>query len=173
MTAEPPDPGAFATAEFTETVARFATGVTVVTVRDGRDDIGSTVNAFASISADPPIVMVSVRAGSYLAEVVDRQRGFAVNVLGAQHKAIAGRFAAEGRPSARLLLAGEPHHRGVRSGALVLDTAIAALECSVTRRVEAGDHVVYLAGVDSLPEVGGLPVEMSPLLRYGSRYRTL
>ncbi|MFC7327767.1 flavin reductase family protein [Marinactinospora rubrisoli] len=154
-------------------MARFATGVTVVTVRDDRDDIGSTVNAFASISADPPIVMVSVRVESYLAEVIDRQKRFAVNVLGAQHKAIAGRFAAEGRPSARLLLAGEPHHRGTHSGALVLDTAIAALECTVEQRIPAGDHVVYLSGVDALPTVGGLQVDTSPLLRYGGRYRTL
>lgn len=160
-------------AEFTETLARFATGVTVVTVADDRDDIGSTVNAFASISAEPPIVMLSVLSSSYLAEVIERQRRFAVNVLGAQHRAIAGRFAVEGRPSARLLLAGEPHHRGAHTGALVLDTAIAALECSVLRRVEAGDHTVYLASVAALPRVGSAPAGAGPLVRFGSRYRTL
>ncbi|GAA3750870.1 flavin reductase (DIM6/NTAB) family NADH-FMN oxidoreductase RutF [Spinactinospora alkalitolerans] len=170
--------GAFATAEFTETMARFATGVTVVTVADDRDDIGSTVSAFASISAEPPIVMLSVTESSYLTEVIDRQGRFAVNVLGARHRAIAGRFAAEGRPSARLLLASEPHHRGAHTGALVLDTAVAALECSVTQRVEAGDHVVYLATVDALPAVGdratgGPGAAASPLIRYAGRYRDL
>ncbi|MEY9213631.1 flavin reductase [Thermobifida halotolerans] len=158
-------------AEFTETLARFATGVTVVTVADGRDDIGSTISAFASISAEPPIVVVSVASDSYLAEVIDRQGRFAVNVLGARHRAVAGRFAAEGRPSARLLLASEPHHRGERTGALVLDSAVAAVECEVTQRVVAGDHTVYLASVVALPEVtGGAD---GPLVRYGGRYRTL
>ncbi|TDQ53595.1 flavin reductase family protein [Actinorugispora endophytica] len=160
-------------AEFAETLARFATGVTVVTVADDRDDIGSTVNAFASISAEPPVVMLSVLSSSYLAEVIERRRRFAVNVLGARHKAIAGRFSAEGRPSARLLLAGEPHHRGERTGALVLDTAIAALECSLLQQVEAGDHTVYLAAVDALPRVGPTATDPGPLVRYGSRYRTL
>lgn len=154
-------------------MARFATGVTVVTVADGRDDIGSTVSAFASISADPPVVMVSLVNGGYLAEVVDRNRRFAVSVLGADQRAIAGRFAAEGRPSARLLVAGVPHHRGEATGALVLDDAVAALECEVTRRMEVGDHIVYLAEVTALPRVGGLTVDANPLVRYLNRYRKL
>ncbi|WP_344974898.1 flavin reductase family protein [Salinactinospora qingdaonensis] len=154
-------------------MAHFATGVTVVTVRDDRDDIGTTVSAVASISAEPPIVLVSVLAESYLSEVMDRQGAWAVNVLDARHKAIAGRFAAEGRPSARLLLANEPHHRGERTGALILDEAIAALECSMTQRVVAGDHVAYLGEVTALPAVGRGSAPGSPLIRYGGRYHSL
>ncbi len=169
----PTDPEGFALAEFTEIMGRFATGVTVVTVNDELDDVGSTVNAFSSVSAEPPMVLACVASTSYLCEVIDTQGTFAVNVLSDQQRAIAGRFAAEGRPSARLLVASEPHHRGEHSGALILDGAIAALECSVVRCVPAGDHNVYLAEVTSLPPVGGLPAEMSPLVRYGGRYRAL
>lgn len=158
-------------AEFTEALAHFATGVTVVTVAEGRDDIGSTITAFASISAEPPIVMVSITSTSYLAEVIDRRGRFVVNVLNARHKAIAGRFAAEGRPSARLLLASEPHQRGEHTGALVLTTAVVALECEVTQRVVAGDHTIYFASVLALPPVTGEGA--GPLIRYNSRYRTL
>ncbi|EOR72351.1 flavin reductase family protein [Thermobifida fusca] len=157
--------------EFTEALAHFATGVTVVTVADGRDDIGSTITAFASISVEPPLVMVSITSTSYLAEVIDRRGRFAVNVLSARQKALAGRFAAAGRPSARLLLAAEPHQRGEHTGALVLTTAVAALECEVSQRVVAGDHTIYLASVLALPPVtGGAD---GPLIRYTSRYRTL
>ncbi|GAA2006242.1 actinorhodin polyketide dimerase ActVB [Nocardiopsis rhodophaea] len=159
--------------EFLETMARLPTGVTVVTVSDELDDIGSTVSAFASISAEPPIVMLSVIRTSYLCEVIDLRGRFAVNVLGERHRAIAGRFAAEGRPSARLLVAAEAHHRGEHSGALILDSAIAALECSVSQRVEAGDHIVYLAEVEGLPDVEGARAGTSPLIRYGGRYRGL
>ncbi|QVQ55100.1 flavin reductase [Spiractinospora alimapuensis] len=152
----------------------FAAGVTVVTVADGRDDVGSTVSAFASISVDPAIVMVSLTEDSYLTETVDRQGVFAVSLLGWEHRAVAGRFSAEGRPSARLLLANEPHHRAPVSGALVLDTALAALDCRVRERTLAGDHVVYLADVTELVEVSGPRGERSaPLVRYQGRYRTL
>ncbi|GAB3455049.1 flavin reductase family protein [Streptomonospora sediminis] len=161
-------------AEFTETMANFATGVTVVTVRDDRDDIGSTVSAFTSVSADPPLVMVGVSVESYLCEVIDAQGRFAVSVLGEGQRALAGRFAAEGRPSARLLLASEPHRRGEHTGALLLESAIAALECTVEQRVAAGDHVAYIAAVETLPAVGsGRPSETRPLIRYGGRYRAL
>ncbi|MBB4933667.1 flavin reductase (DIM6/NTAB) family NADH-FMN oxidoreductase RutF [Lipingzhangella halophila] len=169
----PRDPAGFVLAEFTETMGRFATGVTVVTVNDELDDVGSTVNAFSSVSAEPPMIMICMVNTSYLCEVIDTQGRFAVNVLSHQQRAIAGRFAAEGRPSARLLVAGEPHHRGEHTGALILDGAIAAMECSVVRCVPAGDHNVYLAEVTSLPPVGGLPAEMAPLVRYGGRYRGL
>jgi flavin reductase (DIM6/NTAB) family NADH-FMN oxidoreductase RutF len=158
---------------FTEAMSRFATGVAVVTVRDGRDDIGSTVSSVASVSADPPTVMVGVLASSYLAEVIDATGGFAVNVLGARHRALAGRFAAEGRPSARLLLAAEPHRRGARTGALVLDTAVAALECAVRTRVDSGDHAVYLAAAEPVPGVGAADDGDGPLVRFNGRYRTL
>ncbi|WP_415840696.1 flavin reductase, partial [Nocardiopsis rhodophaea] len=74
---------------------------------------------------------------------------------------------------ARLLVAAEAHHRGEHSGALILDSAIAALECSVSQRVEAGDHIVYLAEVEGLPDVEGARAGTSPLIRYGGRYRGL
>ncbi|WP_131102071.1 flavin reductase family protein [Streptomonospora litoralis] len=155
-------------------MARFATGVTVVTVQDDRDDIGSTVSAFTSVSADPPLVMVGVSAQSYLVEVIDAQNRFAVNVLGEGQRALAGRFAAEGRPSARLLLANEPHRRGELTGALLLEDAIGAMECTVEQRVAAGDHVVYIVAVEAVPAVGsGRPADARPLVRFGGRYRAL
>jgi flavin reductase (DIM6/NTAB) family NADH-FMN oxidoreductase RutF len=128
-------------------VACFATGVVVVTVRDDRDDIGATVTAFTSVSLDPPMVLVGIGRGSYLTEVLDRRDQWAATVLGAGQRPLAGRFAAEGRPSARLLIADEPHHRGRLSDALVIEGGLAALECATRDRVQAGDHVLYVADV--------------------------
>lgn len=161
----------FGSGEFLEVMARLATGVTVLTVADGRDDIGGTVSAFASVSADPPIVLVNLTSSGYLTEVVDRSQRFAVSVLSQDQRALAGRFATEGRPSARLLLASEPHHRGEHSGALILDEALTALECQVRQRVVAGDHVVYLADVRALSEVGAPTRDAAPLVRFLGRYR--
>jgi flavin reductase (DIM6/NTAB) family NADH-FMN oxidoreductase RutF len=154
--------------DFTDALATFATGVVVVTVRDGRDDIGTTLTAFASVSLDPPMVMASVAAESYLNEVLHRCDRWAVTVLAASQKAIAGRFAAAGRPSARLLIASVPHHRGPRSDALVMDEGLAALECETRQRVPAGDHVVFLAEVLSVDYVA---TDRAPLVRVNRRYR--
>jgi flavin reductase (DIM6/NTAB) family NADH-FMN oxidoreductase RutF len=154
--------------DFTDALGAFATGVVVVTVRDGRDDIGTTLTAFSSVSLEPPMVLVAVAAESYLCEVLERCDRWAVTVLAAAQRAIAGRFAVAGRPSARLLIASVPHHRGERSGALIADEGRAALECETRQRVPAGDHMVFVAEVLSVDYVA---TDRPPLIRVDHRYR--
>jgi flavin reductase (DIM6/NTAB) family NADH-FMN oxidoreductase RutF len=155
--------------ELAEAVSTFATGVLVVTVCDGRDDLGTTVTAFMPVSLDPPLVCVSIAAESYLAEVLGRQGRWALTVLAAGQRALAGRFAAEGRPSARLLLAAAPHHRGALSGALVIEGGLAALECETRQQIEAGDHVLFVAEVLAIDYTGEHAAD--PLIRVNRRYR--
>ena len=84
-------------------LAAFASGVTLVTVADGRDDVGTTVSAFCPVSAEPPLVLVSLLADSYPAELLGRIDQFAVTLLAAGQRMLAGRFAAAGparRPAA-------------------------------------------------------------------------
>src|SRR5204863_776569 len=89
-----------------EALASFPTGVTLVMVADGRDDIGTTVSAFCPASLSPPLVLVSLIADSYPAEVLARVDRFAVTVLSTTQRVLAGRFAVAGRPGARVLLEG-------------------------------------------------------------------
>jgi len=145
----------------------FASGVTLVTVSDGRDDVGTTVSAFCPVSLDPPLVLVSLIAGSYPAELLGRVDRFAVTILAAGQRVLAGRFAAEGRPGARLMLDGVPHRRGPLSGALIPDGGLAALECQVTRREDAGDHLLVIA---SVPQVPYLAEAGEPLIRFAGHY---
>ena len=97
-------------------LSAWAAGVTLLTIADDRDDIGTTVSAFMPVSLDPPLVAVSLIAGSYPAEVLSRPSfpaaRFAVTLLSSSQKVIAGQFAAAGRPSARLILDAVPHTRG-------------------------------------------------------------
>ncbi|MDE3719769.1 flavin reductase family protein [Nocardiopsis sp. N85] len=159
-----------ATGPYLEAMGALPAGVTVVTVADGRDDIGATVSAFGSVSADPPVISVSVGSEGYMAEVIEEVGAFAVSVLGGDQLALAGRFSAEGRPSARLLVSGQAHHRGARTRAIVLDEALAAFECAVRRQVVVGDHTVFFAEVVSLPGTTGTG---AALVRRAGRYRTV
>lgn len=49
--------------------------MTLLTIGDGRDDLGTTVSAFCPVSAEPPLVLVSLIAAAYPAEVLNRQAG--------------------------------------------------------------------------------------------------
>jgi len=155
-------------------MSAWAAGVTLVTIADGRDDVGTTVSAFMPVSMDPPMVLVSLAGESYPAEVLSRPSlpaaRFAVTLLSAAQRVLAGRFAAEGRPSARLLLDDVPHVRGESSGALIPSGGLAALECSVARRVPAGDHLLVISTVIGVPYVGEAG---DPLIRFRGRYPVL
>jgi flavin reductase (DIM6/NTAB) family NADH-FMN oxidoreductase RutF len=157
-----------------DALSAWAAGVTLVTIADDRDDVGTTVSAFCPVSLDPPLVLVSLIADSYPAEVLSRPSlpalRFAVTLLSASQKMLAGRFAAAGRPSARLLLDDVPHERGSASGALIPSGGLAALECSVARRVPAGDHLLVISSVVDVPCVAEAG---EPLVRFRSRYPVL
>jgi flavin reductase (DIM6/NTAB) family NADH-FMN oxidoreductase RutF len=152
-------------------LSAWAAGVTLVTIADDRDDIGATVSAFIPVSLDPPLVAVSLLAGSYPAEVLSRPSlpalRFAVTLLSSAQKVLAGQFAVEGRPSARLILDAAPHERGAASGALIPTGGLAALECSVARRVPAGDHLLVISAVESVAYVAE---DGDPLIRFRGRY---
>jgi flavin reductase (DIM6/NTAB) family NADH-FMN oxidoreductase RutF len=159
-----------------------AAGVTLVTIADGRDDIGTTVSAFCPASLDPPLVLISLLATSYPAELLGAEPGgggasggaaagrFAVCLLAADQRMLAGRFAAAGRPNARRMLETVPHTRGALSGALIPDGGLAALECEVTQRVPAGDHLVLIARVLAVPYQAP---SGAPLVRFRGRYPSL
>jgi flavin reductase (DIM6/NTAB) family NADH-FMN oxidoreductase RutF len=83
---------------------------------------------------------------------------------------LAGRFAAAGRPGARLLLDGVPHQRSAGTGALIPDGGLAALECAVRQRVPAGDHLLIIAEVLRAPYVAE---SGDPLIRFRGRYPAL
>lgn len=131
--------------QYVAAMAELAAGVAVVCIRDGDDDIGMTTTTLSSISLEPPLVGVAVNSSSYVDELFDRQPLWAVSILAAGQRAIASRFAAAGRPSARLLLADLAFHRGTESDGLIIDDGVAALECRTVRRIPAGDHTFVLA----------------------------
>lgn len=147
----------------------WAGAVTLLTIADGRDDIGATVSAFCPVSAEPPLVLVSLMADSYPAEVLGRAAPvpFAVTLLAADQRMLAGRFAAEGRPAARLMLDDVPHSRGETSRALIPSGGLAALECAIDQRIEAGDHLLVVARVTAVPYPAGSGF---PLIRHRHGY---
>jgi flavin reductase (DIM6/NTAB) family NADH-FMN oxidoreductase RutF len=153
--------------EFAAALAQYAAGVCLLTVRDGIDDVGTTVTSVMSVSAEPPLVAVGLSAGGYPAEVLEEVGRCGLTVLAAQHAIVASRFSSAGRPSARHLLEAVPWTRAAGSQAIVLDEGVVALDCRLDRLVEAGDHLLALLAVDGVPV---LNPGAGPLLRLRGRY---
>lgn len=134
------------------------------------EDVGMTATAFLSVSLEPPLVLVSLREGSRMDDLLEWQSRWAVSVLSESQRHIAGRFAMRGRISDRLLFEDLPHYRGEESGAPVLDGALAVLECRTEQRVPAGDHTLVVGRVLTAGTPG---TDGGPLTYFRGRYRFL
>lgn len=163
------------TDDFRAAMSRLAAGVVLITAHDAEDgprgeDIGMTATAFLSVSLEPPLVMVSVREGSRMDDLLDHQPRWAASVLSESQRHIAGRFALRGRISDRLLFEDIAYYRGEHSGAPVLGGALAILECETEQRVRAGDHTLVIGRVLAARTPSA---EGGPLTYFRGRYRFL
>jgi flavin reductase len=157
-------------AAFRQALGMFATGVTVVTTV--HDDVlhGMTANAFASVSLEPPLVLVCVDKSSGMHELLPRSRCFAVTVLGEGQEELSLFFASSRRPQGRGQFAEVDWRPAPVTGSPVLDGGIAFVDCRVVEVHEGGDHSIFLAEVLDL----GVPApEAQPLLYFGGAYRRL
>ncbi|MFE3036224.1 flavin reductase family protein [Streptomyces canus] len=164
--------------EFRAAMSRLAAGVVLVTAFEPPldaegpkgEDVGMTATAFLSVSLDPPLVLVSLRTGSRMDDLLDEQPLWAVSVLSESQRHIAGRFAMKGRISDRLLFEDIPYVRGKATGAALVGGALATLECRTEQRVESGDHTLVIGRVltADVPSADG-----GPLLYFRGRYRQL
>lgn len=132
----------------------FPTGVTVVTsLREG-EPRGVTVSAFASVSADPPLVLICINreARSYL--YISSSKVFCVNVLAGDQRHLAERFSGKFR---------EQQFEGVDyevdvTGAPVLRGTVAHLDCEVAQEHHAGSHSIFIGRVLSAKSRTGSPL---------------
>src|SRR3954451_1841206 len=139
--------------EFREVISHFASGVTVITaLHDGRP-YGTTASAVASLSLEPPMLLVCMNKQSETGRAVAQSKRFGVNILGANQVDLAERFAQKGGDK----FAGVPIAPG-QWGEPLFEEALATLECRVAEETAGGTHYVFLAEVESGAARGGTPL---------------
>jgi flavin reductase (DIM6/NTAB) family NADH-FMN oxidoreductase RutF len=148
--------------------AAFATGVTVVTV-GGESPHGMTANAFTSVSLDPPLVLVCVDLAARMHQALAHAGGFAVSVLAAHQERIARHFASGDRPAGLAQFASVGWSPGGRTGAPLIDDALAWFECTLEDAYDGGDHSIFIGRLVSAVRQEHIP----PLLFFDRRFRRL
>jgi flavin reductase len=141
-------------AAFKKVMRHHPAGVTVVTsVCDG-EPRGITLSSFASVSADPPLVLICVNreARSYL--YIANARVFCVNLLSAQQRELAERFS--GRAKERQF-DDVPHETDV-TGAPVIRGTIGHFDCEVLEEHHAGSHSIFIGRVLACAARPGTPL---------------
>jgi 3-hydroxy-9,10-secoandrosta-1,3,5(10)-triene-9,17-dione monooxygenase reductase component len=145
-----------------DAMARFPTGVTVVTAVGASGPAGATANAVVSLSLEPPMMLAALDLGSRTLVAVEHARRFGINVLASDQATLARRFSTM-----------DPHPEkwdGIdwceRSGAPMIAGSAIWLSCELRDAHEGGDHVIVTGLVTDL-EAG----ERKPLLFLDGEYR--
>jgi flavin reductase (DIM6/NTAB) family NADH-FMN oxidoreductase RutF len=125
---------------------KFATGVTVV-ASGGEVPRGMTANSFTSVSIRPPLILVCVNRQSSLQQAVLDCGSFAVSILSARQEHVARYFADRSRPRGLAEFDAVDWTPAPRTGAPVVDGALAWLDCALAASYDGGDHTIFIGSV--------------------------
>ena len=138
-----------AAADFRGAMRHLVGGVSVITVGQGQDISGMTVSSVASLSTDPPSLIVSINRSSSSWPLLLRDRVFGVNILTADQLGIAERFTGKDGTKGRDRFAGAVWTTA-RTGVPLLVDALVAIDCEVEEIIERHSHGIVIGRVRDL-----------------------
>ena len=150
-------------ARFRQAMGHFASGVTVVTSASAGELYGMTVSSFASLSLNPPLVLICIDKSVPSHDMIRDSGRFVVNILAERQEHLSRRFATTANDKFK----GVAWHSG-QLGLPVLDNTLAAIECRLRDALDGGDHTIFVGEV-----VDAEVREGAPLLYYRRGYREL
>lgn len=150
------------TLEFRNAMARFASGVTIVTTRtSGGEAVGFTASAFSSLSLEPPLLLVCLQKDADCYDAFMENDTFAVSILAEGQGDIALRFATKAIDK----LAGTPAVDGALTGLPLITGAAATCECEMFERYDGGDHTILVGRV-----IAAISTDTPPLLHFNRSF---
>jgi flavin reductase (DIM6/NTAB) family NADH-FMN oxidoreductase RutF len=150
---------------FRDTMALFASGVTIITVAFDGEVHGMTANAIMSVSLDPPLLAVAVDNRSHTKQLLDRAGHFGVNVLAEGQSDQAMQFA-RARVHGQELF-GEAEIRFGPGGDPLIAGSLTHIACTVASAHLEGDHTLYIGRVTALDRPR---ITADPLVFYRGRF---
>ena len=152
-------------AEWRRAMGYFPTGVTIVTTWDGDAPVGSTINAFCSVSLEPPLLLICLDLKNPIRLAFEQARIFGVNILNEEGRHVAQRFARDPQTDRFEGFA----YRAAAGGAPQLEVAPVFIDCVLEDLHQAGDHLIAVGR--------GLRIEhtsaATPLLYHAGQYPKL
>lgn len=154
---------------FRAALGRFASGVTIVSSRDEGIDHAMTASAFMSVSINPPQVLLCASRRSRFHGAVMTSGRWAVSILSEEGRDSSAWFAHTGRPLIGQF-DGVAHHRSP-GGLVLIDSALAWMECRTVAVHDGGDHSILIGSVE-WADVSDAGTD-DPLLYYRSTYGSI
>ena len=142
-------------------LGRFTTGVTIVATEASDGHVHCmTVNSFASLSLDPPLVLWTLRSRSARYATFSHSKIFSVSVLAESQVELARKHATP--PASGFA---ERNWKAFLCGCPIIDGASAHFICKNHTEITKGDHVILIGEIVEYAEY-----EHTPLLFMGGKY---
>ncbi|WP_394823478.1 flavin reductase family protein [Pendulispora albinea] len=145
---------AISSSAFRESLAHFASGVTIITMRAPEGPVGFTASAFTSVSLDPPLILVCVGKQASLHDRFLVHAHFGVSILAQEQAWIASQFSQKKVDRFRDV----PLCEGPVAQVPLIEGALVHLECRCHERHPAGDHTIVLGRVLHTSSTHGRPL---------------
>lgn len=135
---------------------KFVTGVTIVTTTDDSGPRGLAVNAYSSISLEPPLVMVCIQSTSSTYAALHASTHLGINIVSTEQRDVLGVFSSKETDK----FASLNWHQGPH-GSPLIDASAAKLEGEIRERFQTRTHTVFICRVRYCEEGTGAPVVYS------------
>jgi len=154
--------------ELRNCLGKFATGVMIACGLDKETNqpFGLTINSFASVSLNPPLVSFCIGSESSNLELFKRNQNFSLNILSENQIKLAKEFALAHNSSKWQT---EDYYFG-EFASPIFKNSLAFLECKIFKIIEAGDHQVIIGEVVDFDKLNS---DKKPLIYYSSTFSSI
>ena len=153
--------------DFKGALSSWASGVSVVTTKARGLLYGLTVSSFASVSLNPPLVLVCLSNRNRLPLMIQDSGNFGVSILSSEQQDASAYFAKSGREPTEDFV--EVEGFWTESGVPVVQHSAAYVTCKLHQAIEQGDHTVIVGEVIEAVSND----EAKPLVYFKRGYRDL
>lgn len=149
---------------FRESMSRLAGAVSVVKTEVDNREWGLTISSCASISMDPPLLMISLASNIISAKSIEKSKKFSVYLLNKQQEELA-KFGSQSGTSKFL----DDFIKTSNNQINILKDSLAEINCSLYKSIPAGDHTIFLGLVENV-KLGELK---EPLVYFDRGFNTI
>ena len=145
---------------FKQSMSKFVTGVTVVTISENGNHIGKTVNSFTALSLNPPLVLFSLDNQSSSIKSYKKASKMVINVLSRKQKKLSEYFSLKNikwENSQKFIL---------ENGTPIIKNCIANFSCKKVKIIKQGDHFIFICKIEKIL----IDNKKKPLIYFNSKY---
>lgn len=141
-------------------VSKFATGLTIISINTGKEFIGKTVNSFASLSLNPPLVLFSLGKKSTSLQLYKKANYIGINILSNKQKDLSEYFAKKNPEW------GNVKHFLTENNIPMIKNSVANIDCEKIKMISQGDHLIFICKVNKIK----IDKNKKPLIYLNSKY---